>query len=242
MKNKILVDIDASTLNRDGYCLCKGIFDRNSLLFLRQYLIQLMNGSLPAYHPIEEGCANFYRLNFNDSRSKVPTNSIQFNFFPWNQDFFAIFENYSRLFEIRNQANELIANGMNAIGSSSEGLIHRLAVQYYPSGGGYLSAHSDPVGDHQIFIANIVMSECGSDYHGGGLFIKKDLNSEKVYVEQSASIGDVVLFRGDLIHGVDSIDSKEKFEPLAGRGRWMMLSALTKPSKSNILADAKVYE
>jgi hypothetical protein len=242
MKDSSSFNIDSVSLEKNGYCLCKNIFNREKLISLRHYLIGVMGGSLPAYYPIEEGCANFFRLNFDDPRSKVPTKSVQFNFFPWNQDFFAIFDSYGLLFEIRNEANKLIFNCEELSDPSSEGLIHRLAVQYYPAGGGYLSGHSDPIGAHQVYIANIVMSEFGVDYSDGGLFIKENEGGEKVYVEREGGIGDVVLFRADLIHGVDPINVLDEFNPLSGKGRWMLLSALTKPSKSNLLPDAKVYE
>jgi hypothetical protein len=202
-----------------------------------------MQGSLPNYQPLQKNCGNFFRINFDDQRSTVLTKSVQFNFFPWNQDFCDIFETFGSLFDLRDHINKMMSQeALAPIETNPSELITRLAVQFYPAGGGYLQAHSDPVGSHQMIIANVVMSEHGKDFTDGGLFVKQSPQSEKVYPELDAAIGDVILFKASMVHGVDAIDRQANFEPLNGRGRWMLLSAITKPSGSTTIEDSKTYD
>ena len=232
-----------SELDSKGYCLIRNVYDRQRVETIKRYLTGILNGSLPNYHLLEENCPNFFRINFDDQRSTVQTKSVQFNFFPWNQDFCGFFEHFGSLFEIRDRINEITSPPLGAPKTNSTtGLISRLAVQFYPAGGGYLQAHSDPIGTHQMIIANVVMSEYGVDYTEGGLFIKNSFNSSKEYPEREGKTGDVILFKADMVHGVDPIDPCEKFDPLRGTGRWMMLSAITKPSGSDVINNSKTYD
>jgi hypothetical protein len=224
-------------LSEKGYTICRKVFKKTDLLILRKFLTDLMNGSLPKYQALEHNCENFFRVNFDDTRSIVKTCSVQFNFFPWNQDLLNVFNSYSTLFDIRMNADKIFSNERDDDSYfSDKKFIRRISIQYYPQGGGYMQAHSDPIGNHQISVATVVMSKSGEDYFQGGMFVK--INGEKIYPENDADIGDVILIKGDLEHGVDPIDENANFEPLSGRGRWMMLSAITKPTNSSLIPDA----
>ena len=241
MTEDLKIDLRDSLASK-GYFLLKNIYAPKKIAFVKSYLTGVMHGSLPNYQPLTKNCANFFRLNFEDRRSTVLTKSVQFNFFPWNQDLCGLFELFGSLFEVRDEINKIVCPDGEANRIDSTELITRLAVQFYPAGGGYLQAHSDPVGAHQTIIANVVMSDHGAEFTQGGLFIKKSAESDKVYPEIGAAIGDVILFKADSIHGVDAIDPEAAFEPIRGQGRWMCLSAITKPSGSTAIEDSKTYE
>jgi hypothetical protein len=69
-----------------------------------------MQDSLPSYKPQAHGCDNFYRINYHDERSVVKGYFMQFNFFPWDQDFIDLYNNFGKSFELRNNINELITS------------------------------------------------------------------------------------------------------------------------------------
>ena len=232
-----------SSLESKGYYLLRNVYDRQRVGASKSYLTGVMQGSLPNYQLLKKNCPNFFRINFDDKRATVLTKSVQFNFFPWNQDFCGFFDHFGSLFDLRDHINKIMSPSCSEPSRQEPTeLITRLAVQFYPAGGGYLQAHSDPVGAHQTVIANVVMSEHGEDFTQGGLFVKRSQHADKAYPERDASLGDVVLFKANVIHGVDPIDPREAFEPLRGRGRWMMLSAITKPSGSRHIDDSKTYD
>ena len=227
-------------IENDGFYILKNIFTEAHIDEIIQYLIGIMRGSLPSYKPLSRNSDNFYRINFNDERSTIKGHFVQFNFFPWNQDFIDLFNNFGQLFEIRNKIDELITGiKKHNLSEIDKDLIKRIAVQFYPSGKGYMQAHSDPIGMHQIVVVSVVMSNFGSSYNAGGLFVNK--GGIKIYPEHKANKGDVIIFRGDLPHGVDTIDPHltGAVNPFNGAGRWMMLSAITKPSLSDVLENAK---
>lgn len=242
LTESLKIDI-RNSLESKGYFLLRNFYAREKIEFIKLYLTKVMQGSLPNYQLLQKNCGNFFRINFDDERSTVLTKSVQFNFFPWNQDFCDIFEHFGSLFDVRDRINKIMSPDMLApIETNPSELITRLAVQFYPIGGGHLQAHSDPVGSHQIIIANVVMSEHGKDFTDGGLFVKQSLRSNKVYPERDAAMGDVILFKANMVHGVDAIDPRANFEPLKGCGRWMLLSAITKPSGSTTIEDSKTYD
>lgn len=206
--------------------LIKGAVDEQPLRRIRDYLARVGRNSLPAYYKIEAGCPNFHRIIDCDPRSDVEGMFHQFVFHPWNQDFFDVFSMFRRVYELKNRLGGLPAD--KYLGTVPvEGCTARVAFQFYPSGGGMLHRHCDPVGYHQLVVPTIVMSKRGEDYSEGGLYVERE-NGTRIDVDDVADIGDAVYFHAEVVHGVAPVDPELERDWLSFRGRWMGLLAVNR--------------
>lgn len=99
-------------------------------------------------------------------------------------------------------------------------------VHHYPSGGGFMMAHKDTHFPKALALSNfpflqimIPLSQRGKDFNtGGGFFIEKNAN-QKNFFETPSSLGQVILFDGSIIHGVDDVDGDKvvDFQTKSGR-------------------------
>jgi hypothetical protein len=206
--------------------LIKGAIEKEPLLRIREYLTKVGQSSLPTYYKIEAGCPNFHRIIDRDPRSDVEGIFHQFVFHPWNQDFFDVFSLFRPVYQLKNRLSGLPAE--KYLGTTPvEGCTARVAFQFYPSGGGMLHRHSDPVGYHQLVVPTIVMSKRGQDYAEGGLFVEK-ADGTRIDVDGIADVGDAVYFQAEVVHGVAPVDSARQRDWLSFRGRWMGLIAVNR--------------
>jgi hypothetical protein len=197
--------------------------------------------SLPNYKKILPNSDNFHRLNKSDHRAFVPGCFQQFNFFPWNQDYFDLFEASLGIFELKNILSDLEPNSfLFRDGILDKDFTARIAFQFYPSGYGYLNKHSDPVAGHQFALPNMVMSKKGRDYEVGGSFFERD--GKRIYHEDYCEEGDVVFFDASLPHGVELIDPEVQKPWLSYSGRWMGLFSVNKFAFSKAIEDSKTLE
>ena len=214
---------------QDGatYVVNSGI-SRSKLEAIRSYLIGIGQGSFPNYRSIEQGCPNFHRVNRWDERAYVKGCFHQFVFFPWNQDMFDFFNLFRPVFELKNKLSNLPANKF--LGAEPEdGCTSRLAFQFYPSGGGALNRHIDPVDRHQLTVPVMLLSEKGKDFNTGGLYIESAAGKRLLF-DDIGQLGDIVFFNAQITHGVEPIDPEEELNWPSFRGRWMGLFAVNKLS------------
>lgn len=203
-----------------------------------QYLSDVGRRSLPNYFPITPTTPNFHRLNNNDRRAHVGGCFQQFNFFPWNQDYFQLFEKSRRIFDLKNQLSEVPKHSFHTVGDQSlASYTARIAFQFYPAGHGFLNKHSDPVGEHQFALPNMVLSEKGKDFMSGGTYFMD--GAQKIYHEDYCHKGDIVMFDASMPHGVDIIDENLKNLPwLSYQGRWMALFSVNKYAGDTVTSNS----
>ena len=221
----------------DGSIVIKrAAIDAELVASILSYLVGIGKHSLPMYSPIEVGHPNFHRLNRSDERSYVEGCFHQFVFYPWNQDLFDLFALTNDLFRLKSALSGKSPDyylGKNG----RDGIVSRLAFQFYPSGSGYLNRHKDPVGQHQITIPLVLLSEKGKDFSTGGLFAE-DLEGVRHDLDELVSPGDAVFLDASLVHGVDLIDEGEPTDWLAFRGRWSLIVSTNKVASETAVADA----
>lgn len=218
--------------------IIESFFEKELIANIKKYLTNIINSSIPNYEKLNIGCKNFYRLNCNDQRSIVKTYSAQFNFFPWNNDPLDLFNKFNILFKIRDLTIKKDSAFQEPIDNE---IIKRISIQFYPSGAGFMQPHSDPIGEHQFGVVNVVLSQHKIDYQTGGLFFQSNVNERKIYPEYDCNIGDIIIFNGSLIHGVDLVDQDVPLNIFSGRGRWMLMSAITKSHFNERIPNAKTY-
>ena len=234
-RNKI--DEYASIIKDGGVIIFKEVWPKEHIKILIKYLINVASNTIPNYHAISPLCPNFHLLNRNDKRSYVKGCFQQFNFFPWNHDYFNLF-NYSRkIFIMKNIISGLDDNAY--LGDENEfdrDFTARIAFQFYPSGSGFLNIHKDPVNIHQTVLPILIMSLKGDNYNkGGGYF---EIDGKKIYYDESCNIGDLLFFSPDIPHGVELIDPDTDENWLSFNGRWSGLLSINKFSESNKIPDS----
>lgn len=217
-----------------GIGVVRQFLDQNFAIEIREYLTRIGQNSLPTYEPIEIGRPNFHRLNLDDERAHVGGCFHQFVFYPWNQDVFNLFKVFDDLFRLKNLISDNPADRF--LGRhGQDGVVSRLAFQFYPSGRGFLNRHQDPYGDHQLTVPTVCLSEKSQDFRSGGAFIE-DADGNKHYLDDKTAVGDVVFFDARLVHGVEIVDPHTMQPWLDFVGRWTCLIATNKVNgHSNIL-------
>lgn len=203
---------------------------------LVDYLTNVGRNSLPTYSPIEVGQPNFHRLNQVDERAYVEGCFHQFVFYPWNQDVFDLFAQTRELFRLKSALSGVPPD--RYLGREGhEGVVARLAVQFYPQGGGYLNRHVDPVGPHQLTVPTVTLSQKGRDFSTGGSYVIGS-QGERCEVDEITEPGDAVFFDARLAHGVDPIDEGPTVDWLSFQGRWSLLVATNKVATNTEIPDA----
>lgn len=217
--------------NYYGVTKCDSIVD---------YLKKVGQSSFPNYHPIEKGAPNFHRMNKLDPRAYVKGAFHQFNYFPWNHDYFDLFGTCEDAYALKNlisnqKADKFLKN------EPEEGCTARIAVQFYPRGYGLLNKHTDPVDIHQLTVPIMILSEKGKDFNTGGGYVEKK-NGDKVILDDICSKGDIIYFSAEIPHGVLPIDPIVNLPWINFQGRWMLLLAVNKVAGNTLIADASDLE
>ena len=92
-------------------------------------------------------------------------------------------------------------------------------IMQYPSGGGFFQEHSHPYLP-QRFGLILNLSTRGKDFHTGGTrFWSSD--DQVIDVEEHQKLGDITVFRYDLLHGVTSVDANAELKLKDMSGRWV---------------------
>ena len=77
-----------------------------------------------------------------------------------------------------------------------------------------------------MYLFMLSMSSKKKDFKSGGL--KVQINERIINVDDKTEIGDLVIFKANLKHGVEIIDKKSEYEPLSFDGRWMVIFSTNK--------------
>jgi hypothetical protein len=224
-------------IQNGGIGIVKHFITRPLAEDIRNYLITIGKSSLPTYQPIEVGRPNFHRLNIDDERSHVRGCFHQFVFYPWNQDVFGLFTLFDDLFRLK---NTITGNPQRKyIGRLGEdGVVSRIAFQFYPAGKGFLNRHQDPFGEHQLTVPTVSFSDKFRDFQTGGAFVE-DRYGARTHLDDVTEMGDVVFFDAQLVHGVELVDENAKNSWTDFSGRWTCLIATNKVTTNISVPDAR---
>jgi len=216
--------------------IIKNVIDPEMIDKIKDYLKGIGLNSLPSYHFLKEGCPDFHRVNRFDERSYVQSLMHQFIFHPWNQNVFDLFEVMKEIYILKNILGGLEPEAF-LNNTPKDGHIARLSFHCYPSGGGSLKKHADPIGEHQNNVPILQMSTKGKDYTEGGLYVVGE-DDEVIDIDSKMEKGDVLFFNAEIIHGVEAIDPTMKLDWLSFEGRWMMLASVIKSIENKETANA----
>lgn len=173
----------------------------------------------PAGQPPSAVRTNFQKLNVGgESRSASNDDARLFRAFYnplWEEDIYSLRGVFMKLAQVRNVIAGLPLDfAMDKI--ESNGLWTAARFHQYPAGGGFFRRHTDyvvkDVADEQstsFYQVVLTMSKKGEHYEQGGAFV--DIDGERIFLDDSSIPGDIVIYDGRTIHGVEDIDP---FKPL----------------------------
>src|SRR5262249_33171049 len=112
-----------------------------------------------------------------------------------------------------------------AVFGTDDGLWTAARLNQYPRGGGVMVAHRDRDGApgaavpshwliYQVFL---LMSKRGEDFQTGGAFL--EYRGETVSYEDECDVGDVMVYNGQVLHGVADVDPLEPLDLKTFSGR-----------------------
>lgn len=142
----------------------------------------------------------------------------------WNGDEWGMKETFHTMARIR---NALYGVDSEYCIEEPDGDVYSLfRVHQYPAGGGFLAPHRDSVASAVPDAAGLtgyvqlllVMSRKGEDFEQGGGFYYR--GEERVLYEDYAQPGDILLYNGQTLHGVQTVDPYTTFDPDSAAGRY----------------------
>jgi hypothetical protein len=159
----------------------------------------------------------------------------------WEPDIYGMHAIFRRFAEVRN-----ILQGRRrdfAVDHIEDGLWTAARLQHYPAGGGNISRHRDAViatvtGDagverfHQLLL---LLTSRGEDFTTGGAYLEQD--GEVLDLESEYQAGDILIYDGTSMHGVQDIDPHVRPSLHRLDGRLVALVSLYR----DMSADAHAY-
>ena len=201
--------------------IIKEVYDKKVLNLVKKEIFDFGQNNLEGNPKREAKTENFHRIDNNHPLMSVKRIAHFFRYSYHNQDATSIFKLIHPLNILRNSIAGLDKD--YTFYSQYEGYLSQPAALHYPVGGGYMSAHVDPVDPQKVEMV-LTLSERGVDFQEGGLEIFID--NEWQDVEKFISFGDICMFRPNIPHRVNPIDPNIKLNWCSNAGRWTVFSPI----------------
>ena len=202
----------------------KQVFKKDELLFFRKKLIDWGKTKPPIVPSKQKDQSylfkNHHRIDDNPVQSETPHkchfyNLIQPEMLP--DSFSHVVKTFFEL--MKNFQNELAETNVTFFSENSSSFFRPQVIQY-PSGGGFFAEHKHTIEPQRIgLIAGL--SKYGVDFQNGGTTFVTPEGLEDS--ELNNDIGDITLFRIDLLRAVSPVDSDESIDWNSDKGRWTMV-------------------
>lgn len=202
--------------------IVKEFYSKEFVLNLRNSAFQWGQSEVASWHPFFDDCPDYHRLHDNYPQAHVKQKFHGFYHHNYTRTNDKIFSEMKDVFVLKNklagfEPEEFFNN------KPSDGILPRINVHHYPSGGGYQAEHIDPAGPFAQIQTLIVGSEYGKDFKTGGLYAREKIGSEKFYIDSYTQLGDMIVISPAIPHGVDPVDAEQEYSPNTNDGRWMIL-------------------
>lgn len=205
------------SLASDKFVCLRGLLEPSKVLQAKKTLTQKFSKAND--HPtIGESPSdvqqNFQKLSIGCARGKHHLGSygrlLRVFFNPlWQEDIYQMHDIFRQLIAVR---NKLTGKPINfASDTIEEGLWTAARIHQYPVGGGFIQGHRDRT---QAAVANqaqlnyyqvfAILSQKGEDFDSGGGFIEHQ--GKRIIIDDYISPGDIVIYDGSTLHGVEDID------------------------------------
>jgi len=190
----------------------------------------------PQGHPPEAVRSNFQKLNVGGESSTANNDDARLfrTFYNpiWEEDVWGLRDIFVQLATVRNRIAHLPLDF--AINSTeANGLWTAARFHQYPSGGGYFRRHTDYVvkdvadeSSTEFYQVVLNMTQKGKDFVEGGAFV--DLPEGRICLDDQALPGDILIYDGRTVHGVEDIDPRSSLDLTSMNGRLAGFATLFK--------------
>lgn len=237
--NNIPFDEIRNVVKEHTFARVKGLFTSEEILEANSRIKKVFEETEDVKHDPRD----VDRMQFNMQKLTVggtagPSNVPRFLRMYYNplsdKDIYGMREIFQKLTRFRNGFYNVDPDF--TINGIEDGYWTNARINHYPKGGGFMAAHRDvgsavlaeDLGFDSYLQILMIMSEKGKDFHTGGAFIDLKNNGERYYYEDDCSLGDVMLYDGRIIHGVEDVDSMEMLDLKSFDGRRVAFVTLLK--------------
>jgi hypothetical protein len=224
-------------MERRTFACIRGLVSEQSMYDVYDRIVSRFDRSLDA-HPSSQTPAsvrsNFQKINLGgESRSANHDDARFFRAFYsplWEEDVWGTHASMRMLARVRNLLAGLDDN-FALEGIEENGLWTAARFHQYPQGGGFFRRHTDYVtkdvaDTHSTAFYQVVltMTRKGEHYHKGGAFV--DIGEDRLCLDDNALMGDILVYDGRTVHGVEDIDPGEMVDLDTINGRLSGLATL----------------
>jgi len=215
---------------RVGFTILRGLIDpaevNRSCRRLRDHFDQELDQP-PTGHAASAVRRNFQKLTVGGESGETGRDDARFfrTFYNpiWDEDTWGLRSSFVTLARTRNRIAGLPEDyAVDRI--ESDGLWTAARVHQYPRGGGFFRRHTDHLtsgiaSSHEVRYVQVllVMSQKGRDFYEGGAFV--EIRGERVVIDDVTQPGDVVVYDGRTVHGVEDIDPSTHLDLTTINGR-----------------------
>jgi hypothetical protein len=141
----------------------------------------------------------------------------------WAEDIWGLRSSFIQLAKVRNRLAGLATDfALDKI--EPNGLWTAARFHQYPKGGGFFRRHTDyvvkDVADEKstrFYQVVLTMSRKGEHFHQGGAFV--DIGETRFCLDDNALMGDIIIYDGRTVHGVEDIDPRSMLDLSTINGR-----------------------
>jgi len=171
--------------------------------------------------------SNFQKVNVGgESRTANNDDARLFRAFYnpiWEEDIWGLRDAFIKLATVRNRIAGLSLDfAIDKI--ESNGLWTAARFHQYPAGGGFFRRHTDyvvkDVADEKstrFFQVVLTMTQKGEHFHEGGAFA--DIDDRRICLDDCSAPGDIIIYDGRTVHGVEDIDPRSPLDLTTINGR-----------------------
>lgn len=188
-----------------GFSLVRGLVPESEVARFRRRVTDLFDPAreIRVSGEYRRGMPDFQRLDLGEYPSSSRF-ARYYYFFSWNDD--RDFKDVGHLqMSIFNRMTRQPAT-FGFEGDDDPSRYRATFVIQYPIGGGFMSKHREysTKQNDKAYVVYLALTTRGVDYHQGGAYVY--VGDELVDIDALTRASDIVIYRGDLYHGVFGVD------------------------------------
>ena len=232
-----------SILSEKSFACVRGLFSPEEIRNAREKIKASFDSKNDKKHDPNDSeaiRANFQKLQVGGTRgANSGARFLRIFYNPtFAEDIYGMHDIFRRLIIFRNNLNGMPSDF--TVNGTDDGMWSASRISHYPRGGGFMAPHTD-VGTNSVskglgldYVQLILtMSKKGVDFKEGGAYIIDD-EGKRYFFEDECELGDIVIYDGRIMHGVEEIDPMEPLDMNSFEGRHVAFVTLFKHfSKDN---------
>ena len=224
------------TIHDYGYCVLRGVYELadldRSIDLIKQQLrrSQFIHPSSCTADVVRSNSIKWSIGSSSNTQTGISRFMMTLMNPMWCDDIFKMRSHFSSLIIVR----DAIARRSPMSDDQLPGTLYNgTRIQFYPSGGGFMSAHTDATGEDTASLLDgdyiqlvLLLTQKRTHYTKGGAFIHH--NNSFIDVERSTQMGDILVYNSLTMHGVSDIDPQLQYNQFNSNGRLVALATIYK--------------